>query len=183
VADHAKPRQHPRWLAGRNRLRASNTATLLPVNPVDDGPVLLFDRQWRRAERPAGDQGRERPVAGSPEYQPNFFLGDCRGGSGPAPDDALPPLLLSAGALAAADFDIMAGSACHRRAHVARPVSAGPAQRLARKPRGQIRDATETSPRDCARLALVTPRCGVMPMAMAGPICSRSRMGAGEVFP
>jgi hypothetical protein len=43
--------------------------------------------------------------AGAPEYQPKLFLNDGHGGFRPAPDDALPPLPISAGAVAAADFD------------------------------------------------------------------------------
>ena len=43
--------------------------------------------------------------AGAEEYQPRLFLNDGRGGFRPAPDDALPPLPINAGAVAAADFD------------------------------------------------------------------------------
>ena len=47
----------------------------------------------------------ERASGGTPEYQPRLLLNDGLGGFRPAPEGALPPLPVSAGAVAAADFD------------------------------------------------------------------------------
>ena len=56
-------------------------------------------------ERPAGDQGRQQP-AGRFAGVPAAALPERRhGGFRPAPDGALPPLPISVGAVAAADFD------------------------------------------------------------------------------
>ena len=72
---------------------------------VDDGPVLLFDADGDGKEDLLVTKGGNALPAGSPEYQPRLFLNDSHGGFRPAPDDALPPLSISAGAVAAADFD------------------------------------------------------------------------------
>jgi hypothetical protein len=72
---------------------------------ADDGPVLLFDSAGTgRADLLVTKGGNSLP-AGAQGYQPRLFLNDGRGGFRPAPDDALPQLPLSAGAVAAADFD------------------------------------------------------------------------------
>ena len=72
---------------------------------VDDGPLLLFDATGEgRADLLVTAGGASQP-AGAPEYQPRLFLNDGRGHFKPAPDGALPPLSISAGAACAADFD------------------------------------------------------------------------------
>jgi enediyne biosynthesis protein E4 len=81
-------------------------STAVPTGAtVDDGPVLLFDSSGNgRADLLVTKGGNSLP-AGSAEYQPRLFLNDGHGGFRAAPDDALPPLAVSAGAVAAADFD------------------------------------------------------------------------------
>jgi len=77
----------------------------LPAGPVDDGPVLLLDAAGTGRQDLLVTRGGNALPSGSPEYQPKLYLNDGRGGFRPAPDDALPPLPISAGAVAAADFD------------------------------------------------------------------------------
>ena len=72
---------------------------------IDDGPVLLFDANGDGREDLLVTKGGNALPAGAPEYQPKLFLNDGHGGFRPAPDAALPPLLVSVGAVAAADFD------------------------------------------------------------------------------
>ena len=72
---------------------------------VDDGPLLLFDSAGTGHEDLLVTKGGNALPAGSQEYQPRLFLNDGHGGFHPAPHDTLPPLLLSAGAAVAADFD------------------------------------------------------------------------------
>ncbi len=73
--------------------------------PANDGPVLLFDAAGNgRADLLVTRGGNTLP-AGAPEYQPRLLLNDGHGGFLPAPEDALPPLPINAGAVAAADFD------------------------------------------------------------------------------
>jgi hypothetical protein len=75
------------------------------ISPVvDDGPVLLFDANGDGREDMLVTKGGNALPAGSAEYQPRLFLNDGHGGFRPAPDGALPPLLFSVGAVAAADF-------------------------------------------------------------------------------
>jgi len=72
---------------------------------IDDGPLLLFDSAGTGHPDLLVTKGGNVLPPGSKEYQPRLFLNDGHGGLRPAPDDALPPLLFSAGTVAAADFD------------------------------------------------------------------------------
>jgi hypothetical protein len=72
---------------------------------IDDGPLLLFDADGDGKEDLLVTKGGNALPAGAPEYQPKWFLNDGHGGFRPAPDDTLPPLPISVGAVAAADFD------------------------------------------------------------------------------
>jgi hypothetical protein len=72
---------------------------------VNDGPVLWFDADGDGKNDLLVTKGGNSLPAGAPEYQPRLFLNDGRGGFRPAPDGTLPPLLINAGAVAAADFD------------------------------------------------------------------------------
>jgi len=72
---------------------------------VDDGPVLLFDAAGNGANDLLVTKGGNSLSAGDPEYQPRLYLNDGHGRFRPAPDNALPPLPISAGAAVAADFD------------------------------------------------------------------------------
>ena len=84
---------------------AAGRPPAVPVVPLDDGPVLLFDAEGKgRADLLVTKGGNALP-AGAPEYQPRLFFNDGLGGFRPAPEGALPPLPVSAGAVAAADFD------------------------------------------------------------------------------
>jgi hypothetical protein len=72
---------------------------------VDDGPLLLFDAAGLGRADLLVTKGGNSLQAGAQEYQPRLFLNDGHGGFRPAADDALPQLPVSAGAVAAADFD------------------------------------------------------------------------------
>lgn len=90
---------------GPSGFTSTDTSALFPVGPLDDGPVLLFDAEGKGREDLLVTRGGNALLAGSPEYQPRLLFNDGRGGFRPSPDDALPPLLINAGAVAAADFD------------------------------------------------------------------------------
>jgi hypothetical protein len=75
------------------------------VSPVDDGPLLLFDANGHGWEDLLVTKGGNAFPAGAPEYQPRLYLNDGRGGFRPSPDGTLPSFNVSAGAVAAADFD------------------------------------------------------------------------------
>ena len=81
----------------------------LPAVPAragaDDGPVLLFDAAGEGREDLLVTKGGNTLPAGAQEYQPRLYLNDGHGAYRPAADDALPPLPINAGAVAAADFD------------------------------------------------------------------------------
>jgi hypothetical protein len=83
----------------------TDTAALLPVGPVDDGPLLFFDADGDGNADLLVTKGGNALPAGAPEYQPKLYLGDGRGGFRAAPENALPALSINAGAVAAADFD------------------------------------------------------------------------------
>jgi hypothetical protein len=87
---------------------ASADASLLaPSGPLSDGPVLIFDADGDgRNDILMTRAGSSRP-AGSPEFQPVLLLNDGSGGFRAAPAGSLPPLAISAGAVAAADFERM----------------------------------------------------------------------------
>jgi enediyne biosynthesis protein E4 len=73
--------------------------------PLSDGPLLLFDADGDGANDLLMTKGGSGLPAGAPEYQPRLFLNDGAGAFSRAPADSLPPLPISAGAVAAADFD------------------------------------------------------------------------------
>lgn len=74
-------------------------------NPVDNGPILVFDADGDGNDDVLVTMGGNSLPAGMAEYQPRLYLGDGRGGLRPAAGDALPSLAINAGAVAAADFD------------------------------------------------------------------------------
>jgi len=91
--------------APQGPFQAGDSPALATRATADDGPLLLFDASGRgRADLLVTKGGNTLP-AGAQEYQPRLFLNDGQGGFAPAPDDALPPLPINAGAVAAADFD------------------------------------------------------------------------------
>jgi hypothetical protein len=73
--------------------------------PVDDGPVLVLDATGRGTADLLVTRGGNALPAGSQEYEPRLYLNDGHGRFRPAPDGTLPSLPVSAGAVAAADFD------------------------------------------------------------------------------
>ncbi len=87
------------------RFTAMNTSTLLPVGAVNDGPVLLFDADGDGKNDLLVTKGGNSLLADSPQYQAQLFLNDGQGGFRAAAADALPTLTMSAGAVAAADFN------------------------------------------------------------------------------
>lgn len=73
-------------------------------NPVNDGPVLIFDANGDGKNDLLITKGGNSQPAGAPEYQPSLFLNDGTSFKSASPD-ALPALSISAGAVAAADFN------------------------------------------------------------------------------
>ncbi len=90
--------------AGAGRFAVSNATGATP-GTADDGPVLLFEADGDGNEDLLVTRGGNSLPAGMPDYQPVLYLGDGHGGFRAAPDDALPPLPINVGAVAAADFD------------------------------------------------------------------------------
>ena len=81
-------------------------APMLTIRPaVNDGPLLLFDADGDGKEDLFVTKGGNAQPLDAPEYQPQLFLNDGHGGFRPASGDALPPLPINVGAVAAADFD------------------------------------------------------------------------------
>lgn len=74
-------------------------------SPVNSGPILVFDANGDGHDDILVTMGGNSLPAGMPEYQPRLYYGDGHGGLRPADEDALPPLPINAGAVAAADFD------------------------------------------------------------------------------
>ena len=72
---------------------------------LSDGPALLFDADGDNTTDLLLTRSGVALPANAPEYQPRLFLNRSGTGLQPAPADALPALIISAGALAAADFD------------------------------------------------------------------------------
>jgi hypothetical protein len=75
------------------------------ANPVDNGPILVFDANGDGHDDVLVTMGGNSLPAGMADYQPRLYLGDGQGGLRAAEADALPPLPINAGAVAAADFD------------------------------------------------------------------------------
>jgi hypothetical protein len=87
------------------RFVASDSSMLAAEGPLSDGPLLLFDADGDGSNDLLVTRGGSSRSAGSPEFQPRLFLNDGRGGFRQAPPGWLPPLAISAGAVAAADFE------------------------------------------------------------------------------
>jgi len=83
----------------------ADSSALATEGPLSDGPLLLFDADGDGRNDLLVTKGGTSLPAGSAEYQPRLFLNDGRGAFRAGPSDALPPLPVSAGAVAAADFD------------------------------------------------------------------------------
>jgi len=99
------PLEQARILIAGSRFCLTDSSVLATEGPLNDGPLLIFDADGDgRNDLLVTKAGNSLP-AGSPEYEPRLFLNDGRGGFRPGPADALPPLPVSVGAVAAADFD------------------------------------------------------------------------------
>jgi hypothetical protein len=84
---------------------ASDSSALAGGGGLDDGPMLLFDADGDGRNDILITKGGSSLPSGSAEYQPRLYLNDGHGIFAPAPAGALPPLPVSVGAVAAADFD------------------------------------------------------------------------------
>ncbi|MDB6115537.1 MAG: ASPIC/UnbV domain protein, partial [Lacunisphaera sp.] len=80
-------------------------AAATEAGPADDGPVLVFDADGDGHDDLLVTKGGNTLPAGMPDYQPELYLGDGHGGFRRASADALAPLSINVGAVAAADFD------------------------------------------------------------------------------
>jgi hypothetical protein len=87
------------------RYLATDATAVATGTAIDDGPLLLFDSAGTGRQDLLVTKGGNSLPAGDPGYQPRLYLNDGHGGFHAAPDDALPQLPISAGAVAAADFD------------------------------------------------------------------------------
>jgi hypothetical protein len=87
------------------RFTQVSSSVLASDGQLDDGPMLLFDAAGSGRNDLLVSSGGTNLPAGAPRYQPRLFLNDGLGGFAPAPAGALPPLPISVGALAAADFE------------------------------------------------------------------------------
>jgi hypothetical protein len=90
---------------GPARFAAADASALAAEGPLSDGPLLIFDANGDGINELLVTKGGTSLPSGSPQYQPRLFLNDGRGGLRPAPAGALPEFPVSAGAVAAADFD------------------------------------------------------------------------------
>ena len=73
--------------------------------PVNDGPILVFDANADGVNDLLLTRGGASQPAGSSEFQPVLLISDGKGGFNRAAEDALPSLLMSVGAVTAADFN------------------------------------------------------------------------------
>jgi hypothetical protein len=84
---------------------AATPTGFLPTNAtLNDGPVLLFAAAGTGRNDLLVTKGGVAQPAGSAEYQPQLYFNDGAGGFRSAPAGTLPPLPISVGAAAAADF-------------------------------------------------------------------------------
>lgn len=82
-----------------------DTAALLPVQAIDDGPMLWFDANGDGRNDLLITKGGNSLPDGEPEYQPQLLFDSGNGRLSRAPEGTLPPLTFSVGAVAAADVD------------------------------------------------------------------------------
>ncbi len=82
-----------------------DSTAIAPDAGADDGPLLLFDSASSGRADLLVTKGGDALPDGAPGYQPQLYLNDGHGRFRPAPDDALPSLPISAGAVVAADFN------------------------------------------------------------------------------
>jgi len=100
------PADPARVFVGSASLRfAAGSALPALDSPLSDGPMLLFDSLGSGSSDLLITRAGSARSAGSSDFQPRLLLNDGRGAFRPAPEATLPALPISAGAVAAADFD------------------------------------------------------------------------------
>jgi hypothetical protein len=87
-----------------DRFAPIDASVLANRSLVEDGPVLLFDANGDGSNDVLLTRGGTLLPYGDAKYQPQLFLNDGQGRFQPGVD-TLPPLPISAGAVAAADFE------------------------------------------------------------------------------
>jgi hypothetical protein len=90
---------------GPGQFKQAEAPAWAAAGGADDGPILLFDSRSKGTQDLLLTKGGNALPAEDPGYQPKLFLNDGHGGFTPAPDNALPALPISVGAVAAADFN------------------------------------------------------------------------------
>ena len=150
------PSDPPRVLIldAAGRFSGADASSLATEGPLDDGPVLLFDADGDgRNELLVTKAGSSLP-AGSAGYQPLLYRSDGRGGFTAAPAGLLPAFPVSAGAVAAADFDRSGRLGLFIGAAFSPGNIRSPPKRAVGKPGGPVRRTSPTRRRrDCARSA------------------------------
>jgi hypothetical protein len=88
-----------------NRFSAMDSPVIAHDALLDDGPILIFDANGDGANDVLVTKGGVNRPDGAAEYQPELYLNDGHGHFKVSAPGALPPLPISVGAIAAADFD------------------------------------------------------------------------------
>ena len=91
-------------LGGDGRFTTADASAFTGVAGVDSGPALIFDANGDGADDLLVTRGGTGLPASAADYQPQLYLNDGHGNFHAA-TEALPPLPISVGAIAAADFD------------------------------------------------------------------------------
>lgn len=95
------------WLhgAGGGRWETRGVLPLPGSGALADGPVVIFDASGNGRGDVLVTKSDDALVAGSSGYRPQLLLNDGHANFIAAPDDALPPLAMSVGAMVVADFN------------------------------------------------------------------------------